>query len=180
MEQSNTLQQGVFLKAEAIPRIEGKDSFLLGVGEDTADCYVVRQAPGESSEMVAFIDGETCYAYAMSELPEGSEENPRDAGVTPLVIITGDMDTDETGQVKILQPDGHYRRYSRWDRIDESEHPDRPNAIVQSLPQCGCGGYLGAPMVFDSFIEMVAYFFVVFVAGTELADDEEGAVCAIA
>jgi len=178
MEQSSTLQQGVFLKAEAIPRIEGKDSFLLGVGEGSLDCYVVRQAPGEASEMVAFIDGETCFAYAMSELPEGSDEdNPRDAGVKPLVIITGDMDDDETGQVKILQPDGHYRRYSRWDKIDESEHPDRPNAIVQSLPQCGCGGYLGAPMVFESFIEMVAYFFVVFVAGNP---GMEGEACAIA
>ena len=87
------------------------------------------------------------------------------------------MEDDETGQVKILQPDGHYRRYSRWDKIDESEHPDRPNAVVQSLPQCGCGGYLGAPMVFESFIEMVAYFFVVFVAGNP---DVEGEACAIA
>lgn len=177
MEQNNTLQQGVFLKAEAIPHIEGKDTFLLGVGEDSEDCYVVRQVPGETSEMVAFIDGETCFAYAMSELPEGSDENPRDAGVEPLVIITGDLADDETGQVKILQPDGHYRRYSRWDKIDESEHPDRPNAVVQSLPQCGCGGYLGAPMVFESFIEMVAYFFVVFVAGNP---DVEGEACAIA
>lgn len=45
MEQNNTLQQGVFLKAEAIPHIEGKDTFLLGVGEDSEDCYVVRQVP---------------------------------------------------------------------------------------------------------------------------------------
>ena len=48
---------------------------------------------------------------------------------------------------------------------------------MQSLPQCGCGGYLGAPMVFESFIEMVAYFFVVFVAGNP---DVEGEACAIA
>ena len=51
-------------------------------------------------------------------------------------------------------------------RDDEHRLPKapatQPRAVVRTLPQCGCGGYLGAPMMFDSFNEMLAYFFVVF------------------
>ena len=78
--------------------------------------------------------------------------------------IVGALD-DATGQLTIRQESGAYRRYSRWDRLDKGT-PQHPDAVVRTLPQCGCGGYLGAPMLFDSMPEMTAYFFVVFLDAT--------------
>ena len=56
----------------------------------------------------------------------------------------------------------------------------RPDAdIVLVAAECVCcGGYLGAPTVFGSFAEMVAYFYMVFTyAGEQPAD--EGAACGL-
>lgn len=51
----------------------------------------------------------------------------------------------------------------------------QPHAVVRTLPQCGCGGYLGAPMMFDSFEEMLAYFFVVF-SDAQAVNDKHAAI----
>nr|AHF25148.1 hypothetical protein [uncultured bacterium Contig1772] len=85
------------------------------------------------------------------------------AAPAPAVRIVGDLD-GETGQVTVLQPDGSYRRYSRWDRINQGS-PAQPDAILRTLPQCGCGGSIGMPKLFDSFAEMSAYFFCTFYLG---------------
>ncbi len=76
------------------------------------------------------------------------------------VRILGEL-SESSGQVTILQPNGTYRRFSRWDRIDVAP-PSQPDAILRTLPQCGCGGALGMPRLFDSFEEMSIYFFTTF------------------
>lgn len=82
---------------------------------------------------------------------------------TPIVRIVGALE-GQTGQVTILQENGNYRRFSRWDRIDDAP-PSRPDAIIRTLPQCGCGGALGMPKLFDSFEEMSVYFYATFFLG---------------
>ena len=81
----------------------------------------------------------------------------------PIVRIVGDIE-GSTGQVTILQENGTYRRFSRWDRIDRdgSNNSNGMHAILRTLPQCGCGGALGMPKLFDSFEEMSVYFFFTF------------------
>ena len=148
----------------SIPPIDGCSFALLrpaqAMDDSHADAYLVRiDAAGEMSP-IAFIDGSTGAAYRCACMPPDGQPNPRDAGEEPLVKLVGDVD-GETGQLVIKQPEGHWRRYSRWDRLPKAP-ATQPRAVVRTLPQCGCGGYLGAPMMFDSFNEMLAYFFVVF------------------
>ncbi len=111
-------------------------------------------------EVIAFIDMSCGAAYRCDYTVSDTRPDPRDAGDEPLVKLVGDIAGD-TGQLVIKQPEGHWRRYSRWDRLPKPP-VTQPHAVVRTLPQCGCGGYLGAPMMFDSFEEMLAYFFVVF------------------
>lgn len=149
--------------AASIPAIEGRAVALLYDGERAGrDCLIALVEPGGEREPFAFVDGETACVYPLGT-GDGSPSasDPRTAGERPVVIVTGDLE-GETGQVKILEDDGVYRRYSRWDKVDPDDFPDHPEAYLQSLPQCGCGGYLGAPTVFPSFEEMVAYFYTVF------------------
>lgn len=122
-----------------------------------ADAYVVARGADGSTQVVAFIDGKTGATYRCERI---ADDTPVEHGEEPLVKMVGGFD-DETGQIVIKQPEGHWRRYSRWDLIKKAP-PTQPGAVVRTLPQCGCGGYLGAPMMFDSFKEMLAYFFVVF------------------
>lgn len=148
----------------SIPPIDGCSFALLrsaqAMDDSHADAYLVRiDAAGEMSP-IAFIDGSTGAAYRCACMPADGQPNPRDAGEEPLVKLVGDVD-GETGQLVIKQPEGHWRRYSRWDRLPKAP-ATQPRAVVRTLPQCGCGGYLGAPMMFDSFDEMLAYFFVIF------------------
>lgn len=124
---------------------------------DDGDCYIALVSPDGIAKVVALFDNATGNAFAC-----GQSEDPRVSDIQPApdVRIVGDLG-GQTGQVTILQPDGSYRRYSRWDRVDHGS-PAQPNAIVRTLPQCGCGGSLGMPRLFDSFAEMSAYFFCTF------------------
>ncbi|MBO4353019.1 MAG: hypothetical protein J5818_05955, partial [Eggerthellaceae bacterium] len=81
-------------------------------------------------------------------------------GQSPAVHILGSPD-GATGQLTARQPSGNYLRACRWDRI-ESGALGRPDAILRTLPQCGCGGSLGVPQLFDSFVEMSTYHFCAF------------------
>ena len=145
-------------RPKSIPVIDGRETLLVFEEEDhEGDCRIVFAAPDGARETIGLVDGKTGFAYPVEE----TSDDPRLRDAKPLVIVTGDLD-GPTGQVKILEDDGIYRRYSRWDKVDSNDFPDHPGAFLQSLPQCGCGGYLGAPTVFPSFAEMVAYFFVVF------------------
>lgn len=124
--------------------------------DERADAYLLSRDPQGETSVVAFLDGASGAAHRRVE---GSDD-ALDFEDEPLVKTVGDF-SGETGQIVIKQPEGHWRRYSRWDRIEKAP-PTQPAAVVRTLPQCGCGGYLGAPMMFDSFGEMLAYFFVVF------------------
>lgn len=169
----------------SIPPIDGCSFMLLrpaqAAGDPHADVYLMRiDAAGEMSP-VAFVDGAAGAAYRCACVPADGQPNPRDAGEEPLVKLVGDVD-GETGQLVIKQPEGHWRRYSRWDRLPKAP-ATQPRAVVRTLPQCGCGGYLGAPMMFDSFDEMLAYFFVVFsdaqAVNAKHASILNGGACAI-
>lgn len=146
-----------------VPVIDGRETVLLrNEGDVQGDCYVAQRSvddPESAPGVVAFIDGATANGYAADGVAPPGHPTPKQQGQPPLVRIVGEV-TGSDGQVTILQEEGHYRRYSRWDAIEP--YAGRPKAAVRTLPQCGCGGYLGAPMVFDSFAEMTAYFFVVF------------------
>ena len=100
------------------------------------------------TETVGFLDGLTGNIYTEAQ------------GETPVILIVGNL-SGQTGQVTIRQDDGSYRRFSRWDRV-KSGTPAQPAAIVRTLPQCGCGGALGMPKLFDSFAEMSVYFLLTF------------------
>ena len=70
-----------------------------------------------------------------------------------------------TGQLKARQPKGNYLRVCRWDRLAPDQVPAiQPDAVFRTLPQCGCGGYLGTPKFFSTFAEMSAYVFCNFYA----------------
>lgn len=150
-------------KLESIPALDGLAYHLLSAhstDDANPDAYVVGIDAQDNMHALAYIDGANCFTYACKQLPDSEHPNPKQAGEEPLIKLVGEL-SDKTGQIVIKQPEGHWRRYSRWDKLDKAP-ATQPHAVVRTLPQCGCGGYLGAPMMFDSFNEMVAYFFVVF------------------
>lgn len=108
-----------------------------------------------SARIVAFFDGETGDVFPCLD---GRAEPHRDDG--PAVHVIGALH-DATGQVTVRQERGNYLRICRWDRVD-SDAPLLQGALLRTLPQCGCGGSLGAPKLFSSFAEMGAYHFCAF------------------
>lgn len=147
---------------ENIPPVEGLSYALIAKGPEestSGNAYLVGMAEDGDVQVLAFIDGAEGAAYRCESIAAEGDA-PAASGAEPLVKTVGSFD-GETGQIVIKQPEGHWRRYSRWDRMRKAP-PTQPNAVVRTLPQCGCGGYLGAPMMFDSFEEMLSYFFVVF------------------
>lgn len=145
-----------------IPPIDNLSYALVAdsTGNPHADAYLVSTDTNETVNVLAYIDGSEGAVFRLDHFLDPKQPTPVASQEEPLVKIVGAVD-DETGQVVIKQPEGHWRRYSRWDKIKKAP-PSQPNAVVRTLPQCGCGGYLGAPMMFDSFKEMLSYFFVVF------------------
>lgn len=118
------------------------------------DRSIVLRKEGAPDCVVARFEGATGNVYACGE------GDASDAQPVLAVRIVGDLN-GQTGQVTVLQADGTYRRYSRWDRVDCGS-PSCPDAIVRTLPQCGCGGSIGMPKLFASFADMSAYFFFTF------------------
>lgn len=161
----------------SIPPVDGC-SFTLLRPADTpddarGDAYLAQIDAMGNREVIAFIDMSCGAAYRCDYMASDACPNPRDAGDEPLVKLVGDIAGD-TGQLVIKQSEGHWRRYSRWDRLPKPP-ATQPHAVVRTLPQCGCGGYLGAPMMFDSFEEMIAYFFVVF-SDAQAVNDKHAAI----
>mgnify|MGYP006912479576 CR=1 FL=1 len=161
----------------SIPPIDDRSFVLLwpadASGGAGGDVYLAHVDAMGNREVIAFIDMSRGVAYRCDCMAGDACPNPRDAGDEPLVKLVGDIAGD-TGQLVIKQPEGHWRRYSRWDRLPKPP-ATRPHAVVRTLPQCGCGGYLGAPMMFDSFEEMLAYFFVVF-SDAQAVNDKHAAI----
>jgi hypothetical protein len=147
------------VKLTHIPSIDDCE-YMMIEQESGQDVYVAAVDAKGEQRVVAFIDAATGAAFPCGQLGTKPGDNPRDRGEEPLVKLVGTPD-EQTGQIVIKQTEGHWRRYSRWDKVTVAP-PTQPHAVVRTLPQCGCGGYLGAPSMFDSFEEMIAYFFVVF------------------
>lgn len=147
-----------------IPPVDGLSYVVVSRVSESSDphagAYVMSIGPDEDLSPVAYVDGGSGSVYGIDRIAAADDEDSPVQGLEPLVRVVGDVN-GETGQIVIKQTEGHWRRYSRWDRIEKAP-PRQPDAVVRTLPQCGCGGYLGAPMMFDSFNEMLAYFFVVF------------------
>ena len=114
-------------------------------------CLIAAVADGGVSELLGRFDGETGNVYVLGAAP-GDDE--------PAVLNVGDV-AASTGQLKARQERGNYLRVCRWDRLDEAPALE-PEAVFRTLPQCGCGGYLGTPQFFKSFAEMSAYVFCMF------------------
>lgn len=109
------------------------------------------------SHVVAYYEGVTGNVYACSAHAGGAVSR----GDAPCVRMLGGIEGD-SGQVVVLQQDGAYRRMARWDRLAPAT-AQRTGSLLRTLPQCGCGGSLGVPKLFDSFAELGAYYYCTFV-----------------
>ena len=117
---------------------------------ENGDCLILSADDEGAHEVVGRFHAATGNVLAPGE-PENTE--------TPAVLCIGDP-AGTTGQLKARQPAGNYLRVCRWDRLADDQVPSfQPDARFRTLPQCGCGGYLGTPKFFDSFAEMSAWVF---------------------
>lgn len=114
-------------------------------------CMIVAVVDGCISRLLGRFDAQTGNVHSL--VTDASED-------APAVLNVGDVN-GTTGQLKSLQEHGNYLRVCRWDRIEQAPSI-APDAIFRTLPQCGCGGYLGTPHFFKSFAEMSAYVFCMF------------------
>ena len=131
--------------------MENGDCVVALVDADAANGADARTA---ALEGVGRFDGRTGNVFALDE----------DAAThAPAVLNVGNVD-GATGQLKARQPAGNYLRVCRWDRLDTSPKL-HPGAMFRTLPQCGCGGYLGVPKFFETFAEMSAYVYCLFYLG---------------
>ena len=114
-------------------------------------CMIAAVANGCVTELLGHFDAETGNVRALGASSQDGD---------PAVLNIGDVN-GTTGQLKVLQERGNYLRVCRWDRLEEAPEL-QPEAVFRTLPQCGCGGYLGTPRFFKSFAEMAAYVFCMF------------------
>ena len=125
---------------------------------DNGSCYLVN--PSDDS-IVGYFDGRTGNAHACDNRVAEAPHNLQELTASdPAVRFIGSLDGD-TGQLTVRQPEGNYLRICRWDRLNP-ETALKSGAMFRTLPQCGCGGSLGTPKVFDSVVDMVAYHFFAF------------------
>lgn len=148
---------------------------LLGSGElEGGSCFIAEAPEGGETRLVGYYDGATGDVFDCSDAGElslppsggfdASIVSGLFAGREPAVHVIGPVD-GPTGQVTVRQAEGNYLRICRWDRMS----PDiaaLQGGELRTLPQCGCGGSLGAPKLFSSFAEMSAYHFCAFYLGT--------------
>ena len=118
---------------------------------DQEGCMIAAVVDGFVSELLGRFDGKTGNVRALGAASQDDD---------PAVLNIGDVN-GTTGQLKALQERGNYLRVCRWDRLEEAPELE-PEAVFRTLPQCGCGGYLGTPRFFKSFAEMAAYVFCMF------------------
>ena len=133
-------------------KYEGKTWVLAeGAGERGEACLIATAAADGSIEPMGRFDAATGNVLAPGE---GA------CCDMPAVLNVGNV-SDATGQLKARQEAGNYLRVCRWDRL-ETAPSMHPNAQFRTLPQCGCGGYLGVPKFFDEFAEMAAHVYCLY------------------
>lgn len=134
------------------PTREPDRTWALVAADDaeSGDCLIVGITGAGSRETIGRFQ-----AKSGNVLAPGEDESTEH----PAVLNIGGPDGD-TGQLKARQAKGNYLRVCRWDRLADDQVPAlQPTARFRTLPQCGCGGYLGTPKFFDTFAEMSAYVF---------------------
>ena len=122
---------------------------LIDDGVSAAGNFLIADVTDGSPRVEGRYDASTGDVFA------GGAHTP---GEEPAVHVIGPLAGD-TGQVTVRQEKGNYLRICRWDRLSPDSGVE---ALLRTLPQCGCGGSLGAPKLFDSFAEMSAYHFCAF------------------
>ena len=164
---------------ECVERVSSRVWALVGLGQmEGGDCLIADISDSHDVQVKGLYYAATgdvfdCENDELASLDDdalilaASYDKTREKD--PAVHILGSIE-GETGQLTVRQPAGNYLRACRWDRIKQGVL-GRPDAILRTLPQCGCGGSLGAPQLFDSFAEMSTYHFCAFCA--------EDAVCQI-
>ena len=158
---------------ESLADVSERTWCLLGADQlPNSGCFIVDATDRGKIQVKGYYDGEMgdvfdcaqaassaesiadCDEEALSELLANLRHG------NPAVHIIGSLDA-RSGQLTICQERGNYLRISNWDRI-ASDAPLFKGAQLRTLPQCGCGGSLGAPKLFASFAEMSAYHFCAF------------------
>ena len=158
---------------ESLADVSDRTWCLLGAGQlPNGGCFVVDATNRENIQVKGYYDGETgdVFSFMQSALPAESFADRDEKTLfellaalrsyDPAVHLIGSLD-DSSGQLTIRQEKGNYLRISNWDRL-ASDAPLFKGALLRTLPQCGCGGSLGAPKLFASFAEMSAYHFCAF------------------
>ena len=158
---------------ESLADVSERAWCLLGPGQlPNGGCFIVDATDRGNIQVKGYYDGETGDAFdcAQAASPVESLANCDEEALPellanlrrgdPAVHIIGSLD-GRSGQLTIRQEKGNYLRISNWDRIT-SDAPLFKGALLRTLPQCGCGGSLGAPKLFVSFAEMSAYHFCAF------------------
>lgn len=135
---------------------------LLGAGQLAGgDCLVADVTDAGRVRAVGYFQAATGDVFACEEDGAGWDEAIRKAvAAEPAVHVIGSLQGN-AGQVTVRQPAGNYLRICRWDRLAPAI-AESAGACLRTLPQCGCGGSLGSPKLFDSFRDMSVYHFCAF------------------
>lgn len=146
---------------ECLADVSERTWALLGSAElCDGSCFIVDITDG-TARIEGLFDGATGDVFACDDATAEEVLITHSTGeIPPAVHVIGSLEGD-TGQVTVRQEQGNYLRICRWDRMDPSIS-SLNGAILRTLPQCGCGGSLGAPKLFRSFAEMCAYNFCAF------------------
>lgn len=131
-------------------------------GDVSASLFAIREESTDKHNLPAGVyDGRSGHVYVCDDefvLELANAEEPMSA--EPSLLFIGSM-REDTGQLKVRQPEGNYLRICRWDKLSEDAR-GKTGAHLRTLPQCGCGGSLGVPKLFDSFAEMCIYHYCSF------------------
>ena len=134
---------------------------LLGLGQlDEGSCYIVDSSDPERASIAGYFDGSTGDVFECAAVLDSPSDIDRSE---PAVHVIGSLD-GTSGQVTVRHEQGNYLRICRWDRLDQNI-ASLQGATLRTLPQCGCGGSLGSPKLFESLAEMSAYHFCAFYLG---------------
>ena len=137
---------------------QGGSWVLLEADKLNQGSYFIAQCENrEDIRIAGYYDGETGDVFDCADATALWRPTPTDQ---PAVRIVGSIN-DASGQITVRQEEGNYLRISNWDRLADAIST-QVGATLRTLPQCGCGGSLGSPKLFDTFAQMSAYHFCAF------------------
>lgn len=134
---------------------------LLGRGQlADGSCFIADVTDAPRICVRGFYDGPTGDVFECTGEDAEARLGGKAPAIEPAIHVIGALD-GASGQITVRQEQGNYLRVSNWSRVD-SGLPLLKGAEFRTLPQCGCGGSLGAPKLFESAVEMCAYHFCAF------------------